>query len=256
LHLSWLTSLTLMVLAARRLLPAAAAHAQHGDAHATRMDALSAAYRMLPDPAGITRVMDGRFLDVNPAFCQMMGMPWEQVIGRTNYELEIYATAQERPRLLEHLNRHGSVDRMPICVQSVALGRTVTGLISARILPIAGEDCMMFVFRDTSEEKRTHEELHAVNGLLQQAGHLAQLGVWEDTKGSGLVYWSEVCYDIHGLPRNALPREYINTFVAPAWRGLMRDKIKHCLRTKSDWSAEIEIIRADGRWPGCVRAAR
>lgn len=248
LHLSWLTSLTLMVLAAQRLLPAAAAHAQHGDAHATRMDALSAAYRMLPDPAGITRVMDGRFLDVNPAFCQMMGLPWEQVIGRTNYELEIYATAQERPRLLEHLNRHGSVDRMPICVQSVPLGRTVTGLISARILPIAGEDCMMFVFRDTSEEKRTHEELHAVNGLLQQAGHLAQLGVWEDTKGSGLVYWSEVCYDIHGLPRNApLPREYINTFVAPAWRGLMRDKIKHCLRTKSDWSAEIEIIRADGR---------
>ena len=246
-QLSWLTSLTLLVLSAQRLLPASAPPATPSEA-AARMDAYSAAYRMLPDPAGITRVADGQFLDVNPAFCQLMGLPLEQIIGRTNYELQIYATDQERPRLLEHLSLHGSVDRMPIAVQSVTLGRTVSGLISARILTLAGEDCMMFVFHDTSEEKRTHDELHTVNGLLKQAGRLAQLGVWEDTKGSGLVYWSEVCFDIHGLPRNApLPREYINTFVAPAWRGLMRDKIKQCLRSKTDWSAEIEIIRADGR---------
>lgn len=112
-QLSWLTSLTLLVLSAQRLLPASALPATPSEA-AARMDAYSAAYRMLPDPAGITRVADGQFLDVNPAFCQLMGLPLEQIIGRTNYELQIYATDQERPRLLEHLSLHGSVDRMPI----------------------------------------------------------------------------------------------------------------------------------------------
>ena len=256
LHLPWLTSLTWLALVARRLrrpAPHATAHpaaAQGGsaDAAAPHLDAYSAAYRMLPDPAGITRVSDGQFLDVNPAFCDLLGLPLEGIVGRTNLELQVYATDQERPRLLEQLQRHGSVDGMPITAQSITLGYTAPGLISARIIEIAGEPCMIFVFHDLSEQMRTHDELHAVNGLLQQAGHLAQLGVWEDTKGAGLVYWSEVCYDIHGLPRNTpLPREYINTFVAPAWRGLMRDKIKHCLRTKGEWSAEIEIIRADGR---------
>ncbi|WP_370682390.1 EAL domain-containing protein [Comamonas sp. GB3 AK4-5] len=248
LQLPWLTSATLLVLAAQRLLPARALRPQaHGQAASTQ-DAYASAYRMLPDAAGISRIADGMFLDVNPAFCQLLGLAPEAVVGHTNYALQIYATEQERPRLLEQLQRQGYVDRMPINIQSLVHQQQVPGLISALPVRIAEQDCMIFVFHDTSEEQRTHHALQSVNRLLQQAGHLAQLGVWEDTKDSGLVYWSEVCFDIHGLPRDApLPREYINTFVAPAWRGLMRDKIKQCLRTKTEWSAEIEIIRADGR---------
>lgn len=247
LQLSWLTSATLLVVAAPRLLPVRSPRSAAGFS-ASAQDAYASAYRMLPDAAGITRIADGMFLDVNPAFCQLLGLAQEAVVGQTNYALQIYATEQERPRLLEQLQRQGYVDRMPIHVQSLVHQQQVPGLISALPVRIGAEDCMIFVFHDTREEERTHHALQSVNRLLQQAGHLAQLGVWEDTKESGLVYWSEVCFDIHGLPRDApLPREYINTFVAPAWRGLMREKIKQCLRTKTEWSAEIEIIRADGR---------
>lgn len=209
-------------------------------------DIYSAAYRTLPDAAGITSLKDGRFIDVNPALCSMLGVKPENIIGRTNDEMRIYATPHERSKLLYALALHGQVDRMRILCQ--AHGEVVPGTISAIPIQVSEEPCLLFVFHDTREHDKAVNELHAVNRQLQQAGHLARLGAWEDRRGEGLVYWSDVCYDIHGVPRGApLPKDYLNTFVAPEYRDRMRSQLQHCLRARREWELEIQIIRADGR---------
>lgn len=70
-------------------------------------------YQTLPDPAGISRISDGRYVDVNPALCDLMGLPREQIVGRTSSELRIWASDKERSRLLEAFLRDGKVDRLP-----------------------------------------------------------------------------------------------------------------------------------------------
>ena len=206
----------------------------------------SAAYRTLPDAAGITSLKDGRFIDVNPAFCSMLGLRYEDVIGRTNAELAVYATPFERVKLLDELALKGQVDSMRILCQSH--GEVVPGTISAVTIELQGEQCMLFVFHDMRPYEKAVSDVRSVNRLLQQAGHLARLGAWEDRRGEGLVYWSDVCYDIHGLTRGApLPKEYLNTFVAPEHRERMRAQLQHCLRARKDWELEIQIIRTDGR---------
>lgn len=205
----------------------------------------SAAYRTLPDAAGITSLKDGRFIDVNPALCNMLGLSHEAVIGHTNAELAVYATPHERTKLLDELAAKGQVDRMRILCQSH--GELVPGTISAVHIDVDGEPCMLFVFHDMREHDKAVHDLFAFNRLLQQAGHLAKLGAWEDRRGEGLVYWSDVCYDIHGVARNSpLPKDYLNTFVAPEHRSRMRAQLQHCLRARKDWELELQIIRADG----------
>lgn len=205
----------------------------------------SAAYRTLPDAAGITSLKDGRFIDVNPAFCTMLGKRYEDVIGHTNTELDVYATPFERTKLLDELAVNGQVSRMRILCQSH--GEIVPGTISATTIDVHNEPCMLFVFHDMRDHDKAVHKLHAVNRLLQQAGNLARLGAWEDRRGEGLVYWSDVCYDMHGIPRNSpLPKDYLNTFVAPEHRDRMRSQLQHCLRARKDWEIEIQIIRTDG----------
>lgn len=209
-------------------------------------DVYSAAYRALPDAAGITSLKDGRFIDVNPAFCSMLQMPYEDIIGRTNAELKVYATPDERGKLLDALGSDGHVDRMRILCQSQ--GQSVPGTISAIPIEVEQEACLLFVFHDMRDYDKAVLELDAVNRQLVQAGHLARLGAWEDRRGEGLVYWSDVCYDIHGLARGApLPRDYLNTFVAPEHRERMRSQLQHCLRARTEWELEIQIVRTDGR---------
>ncbi|NMM79414.1 GGDEF domain-containing protein [Acidovorax sp. SRB_14] len=206
----------------------------------------TAVYETMPDAAGIMRVADGHYLEVNPAFCQLLGHPREQVVGRTAQQLGIWATEQEGPKLLQALQRDGKVERLPLVAQR--RGVRIPGLMSAQSVHLNDEDCVAFAFRDMTEETRIHDTLLSRNSLLQQAGRLARLGAWDDVRGQGIAYWSDVCYDIHGLPSGApLPRDYIAEYVAPAWRDALRDTVRASIRQSSDWSMEIEIVRADGR---------
>ncbi|MBU0746349.1 MAG: EAL domain-containing protein [Gammaproteobacteria bacterium] len=203
-------------------------------------------YQTLPDPAGISRISDGRYIDVNPAFCEVLRMQREQVIGRTSTELQIWASEHERTRLVETFRRDGKVDRLPLVAQSQ--GVRIPGLMSARSVLIDGENCFVFVFHDMTEAQRTSDELRALNSLLQQAGRLARLGAWEDQRGKGLVYWSDVCFDIHGLALgSALPADYIDRLVAPAYREQLRNNFRLSILERREWSMEIEVQHADGR---------
>mgnify|MGYP002039787383 FL=1 len=134
-------------------------------------------YQTLPDPAGITRIADGRYIDVNPAFCELLGFTREEVLGRTSSELHIWANEHERKRLLDTYQREGKVDRLPLVAQSK--GVQVPGLMSARSVLVNGENCFVFVFHDMTEAQRTSDELRALYNQLQQAGRLARLGAWE-----------------------------------------------------------------------------
>jgi diguanylate cyclase (GGDEF)-like protein/PAS domain S-box-containing protein len=203
-------------------------------------------YQTLPDPAGISRISDGRYLDVNPAFCALLGAERDAVLGRTSTELDIWASGQERARMLETYQRDGKVDRLPMVAQRQ--GVRVPGLMSARRIVMDGEDCFLFVFHDMTEAQRTSDELRALNNLLQQAGRMARLGAWEGTREAGMVYWSDICLDIHGLPPGTPPyHDYVERFVAPAWQEAVRSKLRDCLHHQAEWSLEHEIIRADGR---------
>jgi len=206
---------------------------------------MHAIYEALPDPAGISRVSDGLYIEVNPAFCAMAGRTREDILGRTSAELSIWATDLERSKLVNVLRRDGFADKLPMLAQRN--GRTIPGVLSARPVNIDGEDCLVFVFHDTTREKQAHDELVAMNTVLGQAGRMARLGAWEDERGKGLVYWSDVCYDIHGLPRGApLPQDYIEEHVAPQWRETMREKIRRCILERTEWSMDVEILRPDG----------
>ena len=203
-------------------------------------------YQTLPDPAGISRIADGRYVDVNPAFCEVLGRPREEILGRTSMDLRIWASEQERTRLVEAFRRDGKVDRLPLVAQRD--GVRIPGLMSARSVLVEGEPCFVFVFHDMSESVRASDELRALNGLLQQAGRLARLGAWEDARGQGLVYWSDVCFDIHGLPPGSpLPRDYIDRHVAPAYREPLRQNFRRSILERRDWSMELEVQHADGR---------
>ena len=116
-----------------------------------------AIYETTPDAMGITRIADGKYLDVNSGFERLTGFARSEAVGRTSVELGIWASAAERMALVEAFRRDGAVDSMEMCVRHRS-GRQVDGLMSVRGLPIDGEDCFLFTYRDISEHKRMQAE--------------------------------------------------------------------------------------------------
>lgn len=208
----------------------------------------STIYLTLPDPAGIATMSDGRMLEANPAFCELVGLPREQILGRTADELHLWSQPHEQTRLRNTVLREGQAHQMPMRARRHD-GEIITGLMSARPVEIDGQQGMVFVFHDMTEAERTSNELKARNSLLQQAGRLARLGAWEHEVGRGLVYWSDTCFEMHGLALGSpLPaHDYVQKHIAPEYREEVLEKFRSSIFHQQEWSMEVEILRANGQ---------
>ena len=202
-------------------------------------------YEALPDAAGITHLSDGRYKEINPAFTALTGYSREQAIGHTSIELHVWAHESEREALLRELRDKGRVDNLPLRARSID-GRVIPGLMSARHIDMDGESCLLFLFHDTSQQQEMESQLLRVNALLQQAGRLARLGVWEDSPDPAERYWSDVCYELHGLdPGGAVPEHFAERFVTEPFRQAFVQGLRSCIEERRGFELEMQIRRAD-----------
>ena len=99
---------------------------------------------LAPDSITISRLSDGRYFEVNEAFCQQTGYSREEAINRSVLDLNIYADPEDRTRIVEKLRKHGRVDKMEVHFRSKD-GKKLIDLFSARIIQFKGEDCVLVV---------------------------------------------------------------------------------------------------------------
>jgi PAS domain S-box-containing protein len=116
------------------------------------------AFRTSPDSINLNRLDDGRFIDINDGFTNIMGYTRQEVMGRSSLSLNIWKHAEDRMRLVEGLRKTGSVENLES--QFVRKdGSVVIGLMSARVLRINDEDVILTITRDITERSKMEQQL-------------------------------------------------------------------------------------------------
>ncbi|MCD6305513.1 MAG: PAS domain S-box protein [Deltaproteobacteria bacterium] len=111
-----------------------------------------------PDSITISKMDDGRYLFVNDAFCNFTGYSKEEAIGKTPFEMGLYANPADRERLIAGLQQKGMVERFELQYR-MKDGRVLDALLSGRILRYGKEDCLVAIVKDITEFKRTQAQL-------------------------------------------------------------------------------------------------
>ncbi len=211
-------------------------------------DTFEAMFQTLPDGAGSTRIADGRYIEVNHAFERVMGYDRTDVIGRTSLEMGIWASAEERDRMLAEFVRYGQVDRLDMVARHKS-GRLIPGQMSARRTQIGTEPCFVWVFRDLSHEREVENQLIFNKAALDAAGRMGRLGAWviyyDQLQPD---YWSPMCREMTGIEADApVPQDFAERFVLPEHRAQLRELERRCREQHIGWDTELEISRADGQ---------
>lgn len=117
------------------------------------------AFRVSPDAINVNRLSDGLYLDINEGFTQLTGYTREEAVGKTSFELNIWAVPAEREGMVRQLQEQGYVQNFSATFR-LKDGRLRTGLLSSRVIDWNGEPCILSITRDIHERAQAEARVH------------------------------------------------------------------------------------------------
>ena len=147
---------------------------QAQDALRQSEERFSKAFTMAPGPMLILAQDGLRILDVNTAFTSATGWRREEIVGRSEAEIELWHQGDLRAAATRAIQQTGRVQSADIRLRAKS-GAVHDCLLSADTVDIHGERCVLVVMQDITERKRTETELmDAVQSVLQDTSFLGQ----------------------------------------------------------------------------------
>ncbi len=128
-------------------------------------DKFSKTFHNSPNPMSITRLNDGKIIDVNQEWCRITGHAREYAIGRLTPELGIWVSQDDRESLLDALHAEEKISGLEFVFRSKT-GRNVHCLVSAELMDIENEPCLLLVAQDISELKQAMNTISQQNSFL------------------------------------------------------------------------------------------
>jgi len=125
----------------------------------------SQAFHSSPILMAISTIEEGRFIDVNETVLRTLLLSREEVIGKTSFELGIFADPVQRQAIRKITEEKGPAKNIE--TQMVAKdGQIIEGLFSAEPTTIHNQKCWLTVMVDVTKQKRAEAEIQRANTLL------------------------------------------------------------------------------------------
>ena len=136
---------------------------------------LSRVFHLSPSAILLTRLSDNTLVDVNDSFCQQTGHTREEALGRTVHDLALYHDPEARNRLLADLQDLGEIVNRELRFRHKD-GQILVGLLSARLLELEGERCLLAIISDITHQHRMQEAHQALQDQMRQLQKLESVG--------------------------------------------------------------------------------
>jgi PAS domain S-box-containing protein len=115
-------------------------------------DKFRKAFHTSPDSINITRVSDGKYLEINKGFENIIGYTKDEIIGKTSIELNIWKNPEDRQKLVSGLKEKGYVSNLEAEFEAKD-GTIIHGLMSANYIELNNEKVILSITRDITERK-------------------------------------------------------------------------------------------------------
>ena len=132
----------------------------------------SKAFRANPVQVSIMRVSDQKFIEVNDALVQWLGLDRDKILGRNSVELGMWVNLDDRAKFWADLERsNGSLREVEVQARSQR-GTVHTLLVSAESIEINREPHLFIFALDMTERKQAEAELLRTLAREKELGQL------------------------------------------------------------------------------------
>lgn len=162
----------------------------------------SKAFRLSPNAITLTRISDGRHIEVNESFCQMMGYSHEEIIGKTAVDLNFWASLGERERMIETLKNKTAIHNYELQFRNKS-GKERTALLSIETIDIDGEACFLSISSDISDRQKAETALREAEEKYRNIYENALSGIFQITSDGKYLSANPALAKLYGYESTA-----------------------------------------------------
>jgi PAS domain S-box-containing protein len=127
----------------------------------------SKAFHSSPEAIVLSRLNDDTVLEANDTFYDLTGYTPEEIINKTGAEIGIWADREEHDKTTAMIKNKGSIRNLEQILRKKS-GETGTWLLSAEIVTINSELCILTVTTDITERKKAEEKLRQLDKMKSE----------------------------------------------------------------------------------------
>ncbi|NPU84608.1 MAG: PAS domain S-box protein [Syntrophaceae bacterium] len=216
----------------------------------------SRVFRMSPDIMTITRLRDSVYVDVSDEFTRQTGYAREEAIGRTPFDLAVWIDPSDRERVLESLRADEEMQAREYRFRR-RNGTIFTCEMTARIITIGGERCLLGMYRNVTEkieaERARRESEEKFRSVVEKS--LVGIAIIDDA--SRYAYVNEEFCRLSGYSEQELLGRHSDFSLTEESRKMMTERLERRLQGEDVPSHyEFSFLRKDGaKRTGEVRSA-
>lgn len=137
-------------------------------------------FRASPDAFILINLANGQIQEINQGFCQMTGYETHQAIGKTLDNLKFWANVEDSVSITHQLRGFGGVYNQE-CEFCTRLGENRTGLLSAEIVKLQNQECILLLVKDLTELKQTERALQKAEAQYHSIFENSVEGIFQST---------------------------------------------------------------------------
>ena len=142
-----------------------------------------------PFGIALAKLPQGNIVNVNDAWCKLLGYSQLEVIGKTSVELNINTNIEERAHVIAQIQEKGSAHNVEWTFR-LKSGKLRLFITNLDLVELNGQKYMLSSMTDITERKRAEEELRKRTEELEQLIDLMPEAIW--------IAQDPECKDIRG----------------------------------------------------------
>ena len=201
----------------------------------------SKAFHASPGSFSISRLSDGKFIEVNESFLRDKGYTREEIIGRSSFDLTIWANINISKRMMKILKEGGRVLNEVMQYRTKS-GSIRTGLVSAEIINIGNEPCMLVLNNDITQQKQAEEQLRLLSSVTQQVSD----SIIITDPNFRITYMNRAAQDLFGYAFEEARGKNLAIFNKTRLSEKTRREVTETVASGKVWSGTLTKKRQDG----------
>jgi len=190
--------------------------------------------------------LDGNVVQVNDAFCRMLGYTAEELLAMNVTQWDAQWTKQE---LLARIAAMGVSNSIFETRHRRRDGSIIDVEVSASLVEIDGQALIYNSARDVTERKRAEEGLRDSEHRLKEAQRVAHIGDWNFDLINNALSWSDEIFNIFELDPKKFDASYeaFLELIHPDDRERVDNAYTESVTNKLPYDIEHRLLMQDGR---------